>query len=279
MAIRLGRRITEFLNRNQFRLRRLAAYLRGLFYGYIVLTFYVFTGLPLSDVSRFQRIVLLRFKHEYSQNGEDGIIEAIFRKIGTTNRYYAEFGGEDGLQCNTRYLMKKHGWQGVLFDGKPPAGSSVHQEFITAENIQDIFRKYKVPQNLDLLSVDIDGNDYWVWKAITDYHPRVVVIEYNSMIPASEKKTIPYNPQFVWDGTDYYGASLGALESLGRQKGYRLIGTDRHGVNAFFVRAGLCEGNFIQRRFAELFHPPAFKGVAGRRHLSDTKARPWTIVA
>lgn len=224
----------------------------------------------------FARRIAFIERREYSQNGEDGIIHAIFAKIGTTNKYFVEFGVEDGIESNARYLWKYKGWKGLMMDGSHEnATINLQQEFITAENIEELFAKHNVPKEFDLLSIDIDGNDYWVWKAITHYHPRVVILEYNAHIPSTESKTIPYKADFAWDGTDYYGASLLALSTLGKQKGYTLIGTDPNGVNAFFVQQELLKGNFVPPPIEELFHSPAFKGKKGKSHPADPQNRPW----
>ncbi|HVZ25547.1 MAG TPA: hypothetical protein VG842_05820, partial [Sediminibacterium sp.] len=131
----------------------------------------------------------------YSQFGEDGIIREIFRRIGTTNRYFVEFGVEDGSETNTTYLLYQ-GWKGLWMDGDEKFVRSIQvscanaiakgqltvvHSFITAENIESLFDRAGVPKEFDLLSIDIDRNDYHVWKAISHYRPRVVVIEYNSI--------------------------------------------------------------------------------------------------
>jgi len=132
----------------------------------------------------------------YSQNGEDGIIQEIFKRIGATNKFFVEFGVGNGLECNTLLLLLKN-WKGCWIDGSDRdidfikqkfnflinKGLSVTKSLIKAENIEALFSSLKVPEELDLLSIDIDGNDYWVWKAISHYRPRVVVIEYNGMFP------------------------------------------------------------------------------------------------
>jgi hypothetical protein len=253
-------------------------WLKGVYRVSIVLPWLKLRKKPISDPSRFARRVLFIERNEYSQNGEDGIIEAIFSQIGTTNRYFVEFGAEDGMQCNSRWLLR-HGWTGLQMDGaSPKPGSSIKQEFITAENINQLFAKYGVPKEFDLLSIDIDGNDYWVWKAIEGYRPRVVVIEYNACFPAEVSQTIPYKADFVWDKTDYYGVTLLALQKLGTQKGYTLIGTDPHGVNAFFVLDELVPGHFDPPPFGELYRPAAFKGIPGKKHPRDPRGRDWVTV-
>ena len=139
----------------------------------------------------------------------------------------------------------------------------LQEEFITAENIEQLFAKHGVPAELDLLCVDIDGNDYWAWKAITNYRARVVVVEYNPSVPPTEARVLPYDPEFVWDRTDYYGASLLALARLGEQKGYRLVACDNSGTNAFFVDKTLAEGRFERRSVEELYKPPTRRGGEG----------------
>jgi hypothetical protein len=121
---------------------------------------------------------------------------------------------------------------------------NIKNEFITAENIESIFKSADVPTELDLLSIDIDYNDYYVWKAITNYNPRVVVVEYNAIYMPDTNFVVAYNPQRTCDRTSYYGASLLALQELADEKGYCLVGCCFAGVNAFFVRKDLVNDNF-----------------------------------
>jgi hypothetical protein len=230
---------------------------------------------PVGSLERYEQ----RFT---SQNGEDGILAALYARIGTTNRHFVEFGVEDGGECCSRHLRERRGWTGLLMDGGEharPVGP-VHREFITAENVTALFAKYGVPAEFDLLSIDIDGNDYWVWQALSGYSPRVVVIEYNAAIPPSESRTVPYDPAFRWDGGDYFGASLLALERLGRRKGYTLVGCDSRGINAFFVRNDCLGDHFATRSVAELYRPPRFGArVHGRRIGHPPRAgRAWITV-
>jgi hypothetical protein len=181
----------------------------------------------------------------FSQNGEDGIIRTIFKIIGTTSRQFLEIGIEDGKECNTRNLLKNYGWSGTMVEGNKEncrkaqefyKGKQVNviQRFITADTIGAY-----CDNNLDLLSIDVDGNDYWLWEAV-EQKPRVVVIEYNASL-LDKAITIPYNPDFVRKTPKlfnrklwlYYGAGLNALISLGKKKGYKLVYAN--GVNAFFV--------------------------------------------
>jgi len=195
----------------------------------------------------------------YSQNGEDGIINEIFNRIGTSNKQFVEFGVQDGLESNGALLLVK-GWSGLWMEGSGKYVKLINKQFsqlikngkltakktfVNAENINDLLNGANVPEELDLLSIDIDGNDYWVWKAV-NARPRVVVIEYNAMFPPDTQWVLPYEPDFIWDGSSYFGASLKSLENLGKEKGYMLVACDFTGVNAFFVREDLVEDKFLQ---------------------------------
>ena len=208
----------------------------------------------------------------FSQNDEDGIIEEIFERIGTTNKKFIEFGVQDGIESNGHYLSLK-GWSGfwiecddeyfesikIKFGNIIKSGHlTIAKEFITKDNINQIFEKNEQLGEIDLLSVDIDGNDYHVWSSISVVSPRVVVIEYNAKIPPSCEWIMPYCEQQRWDGSDKHGASLLSLELLGRKKGYALVGTNISGVNAFFVRNDCLNDRFIIGTSKDLYNPPRF---------------------
>ena len=230
-------------------------------------------------------------KHEYqvfSQNGEDGIIQEIFNRIGTTNKYFIEFGVEDGLECNSTNLLYKK-WSGLWIEGSPEFSKSVSirfkdliqsgnlaikNAFINAENIQSLFDEAGAPAEPDLLSIDIDYNDYYVWKAITKYKPRVVIIEYNSTFRPDTHFVVRYDPKRVWDKSSYFGASLFALEELGREKGYSLVGCVFSGSNAFFVRDDLVQDLFEAPFTAVNHYEPNrdflyYKAGHPKNHLAD----------
>ncbi|MBW2425311.1 MAG: FkbM family methyltransferase [Deltaproteobacteria bacterium] len=187
-----------------------------------------------ADLERFARRV-------YSQGGEDGVLLRLFEWIGVRHHFFVEFGAWDGRHLsNTAHLRLHHGWQGLLLEGSDRAdGVLVKRERVDAENVERLFRRYEVPRDFDLLSIDIDGNDYWVWKAIESFQPRVVIVEYNVFFLPETAKTIAYDADHAWDkeryGT-YHGASLAALEKLGRGKGYALVYTEPYSPNAIFVR-------------------------------------------
>jgi hypothetical protein len=206
----------------------------------------------------------------FSQFGEDGIIAEIFNRIGTTNRYFIEFGVENGEECNTTNLLLQ-GWKGLWIDGKSEHVESVKQTlkkkigsgdlkiiqaFITAENIEELFDQGGALKEPDLLSIDIDRNDYHVWNAINNYKPRVIVIEYNSICRPGHSFVVPYDAKAVWDGSSNFGASLQAFYELGLKKGYKLVACTHSGVNAFFVREDLVADHFEQPFTPETHYEP-----------------------
>jgi hypothetical protein len=195
----------------------------------------------------------------FSQNGEDGILLYIFSVIGSTNRKAVEICAGDGMECNIANLIINHGWTGLLFDAdeakiargrqlygglsdtfiRPP--QLVHT-WITTDNVNNLVRGHGFEGEIDLLSLDIDGNDYWIWKALDCIQPRVIVLEYNAWWGPHRSVTVPYDPAFQVDLSRqplYCGASLAAFVKLAREKGYRLVGSDRMEINAFFVRSDL----------------------------------------
>ncbi len=219
----------------------------------------------IRNINQFERKI-------YSQNGEDGIINSIFAKIGLTNKFFVEFGVGNGTECNTRYLREKKNWVGLMMDGRENPPANVKRELITAENIQHLFKKYNVPKEFDLLSIDLDMNDFWVWHAIKEYKPRVVTIEYNSTIPFYESKVVNYDSQGVWDGTNFFGASLKAMIELGKAKGYTLVGCDNRGINAFFVADNLISDHFDIPNQQQLYRSPTWGPIENGIHTGHPKS-------
>ncbi len=225
----------------------------------------------LLENPRYEGKKLNRFEFQvFSQGGEDGLIEEIFQRIGATDQYFVEFGVGNGSESNTTYLLLKD-WRGLWIEsGEKNVGQinktyrslierqqlRVRREFITAENIDSIFKAAEVPETFDLLSIDIDRNDYWVWKALSRYRPRVVVIEYNAVLPPSLEWIVKYEARTSWDGSSHQGASLKSLELLGARKGYRLVGCSFTGGNAFFVREELVADKFAEPFTAEHHYEP-----------------------
>lgn len=219
----------------------------------------------------------------FSQNGEDGVIAELVRRVGAPGRFFVEFGAEEGSEGNCA-LLAEQGWSGVLIEGSPESFSKLQtryqnnpkvetlNEMITADNLQDLLSETKAPQEIDLFSIDIDSNDYWVWQSLADFSPRILVIEYNAQMGPERQVVMPRNDAHQWDGTDYYGASVAALRRLGEEKGYTLVHTDSCGVNAFFVRndlaEGLPQGDDVTLHPANHFH-------TGKGHPRDPQDRPW----
>jgi len=209
-------------------------------------------------------------KKLYSQNEEDGIILEIFNRIGTTNKTFVEFGIGDGLENNTLALLLQ-GWKGLWLEGSAKSVNNINdhfksvldnkqlqvtEAFITKDNINELISSKIKEKEIDLLSVDIDGNDVHVFNEISVINPRVVVIEYNAKFFPPVMFTVDYNPEHVWQGDDYMGASLKYIEVAFEKKGYTLVGCDIAGVNAFFVRDDLLGDKFLAPYTAEEHYEP-----------------------
>lgn len=221
-------------------------------------------------------------KHAFqvtSQNGEDGILHEIFRRIGTTDRIFAEIGVGTGNENNTAFLLSQ-GWTGYWIDGSDRMlGTLASRQdidrshvvpavaFVTRESIGPLFAKLGVPATFDLLSIDVDQNTFYIWEGLRDYRPRVVVAEYNGALPPDVDWKVRYDPKRIWDGTQNFGASLLALTRLANARGYQLVGCDFTGLNAFFVRDDLIGDHFAAPFTAENHHePPRYHLTIRRMH-------------
>jgi hypothetical protein len=212
----------------------------------------------------------------FSQFGDDGIIQYLVRTLGVEPHRFIEFGVGDYRESNTRYLLMNNNWKGLILDGNGAAMERIKRdpicqfhdltaarEFITRENINDLFQRYRFTGEIGLLSVDIDGNDYWVWEAIQVIDPVMVVCEYNSVFGPRRAVTVPYDGGFVRQKAHYthlyYGASLAALCALGKTKGYAFVGSNSNGNNAYFVKTESLktlrslspEAGWVESRFRE----------------------------
>lgn len=190
----------------------------------------------------------------YSQFGEDGLLQFLFREIKDAPHTFVEFGVEDYQEANTRFLLlQDRSWSGLVLDGDDANVDAIRRDvaylryplkaaaaWISRENINDLLREQDMVGKIGLLSIDIDGNDYWVWETITVVDPAVVVVEYNYRFGPQVCAVVPYDARFdkatAHPSGIYYGASLAALTALARRKGYALVGCSGGGVNAFFVR-------------------------------------------
>lgn len=176
-------------------------------------------------------------KIKYSQNGEEYLLKYIFENIGSTNKQFVDLGAWDGKHLSNTRIFTEMGWKGLLVDGKEFPG--VVQSFITKENIFKTLIDHNVPLDFDLLSIDIDGNDYWILNEILqEFRPRVIVSEFNSEHPPTESKTIEYDPTFEFQPTDYYGYTFGAGQKLAEKFGYTII-WQQSNMNLFYLRNDL----------------------------------------
>jgi hypothetical protein len=189
----------------------------------------------------------------FSQFGEDGIIQHLLRHVPIENETFVEFGVEDYRESNTRFLLVHDNWRGLILDGGTAHIEFLHASglgwrqqidavsaFIDTENINRLIRSAGIEGDIGLLSVDIDGNDYWVIEAIDVIAPRILVAEYNSVFGPRAAISVPYDPHFRrseahWSYL-YWGASIAALMAIADRKGYALVGGNRAGNNVFFVR-------------------------------------------
>jgi hypothetical protein len=238
---------------------------------------------PLADVG-FRK---------YSQFEEDGILLYIFSLIAPLNRKCVEICAGNGRECMATNLILNHGWWGYLFDGNEANVRSGNRFFanskdtflhppvfrkawITAENVNQELEASGVTGPVDLLSLDIDGMDYWVWKAIDVIQPQVFVCETHNAAPIGKSVTVPYDPAFVCDSETYRGVTLEAMCKLGREKGYRLVGTHRYGFNAFFIKNGVGDEFFPEVSAASCLSDP-FSELR-RRDWAEVENRPWQEV-
>lgn len=188
-----------------------------------------------------------------SQTGEDGIIQFLINKISIKNKVFVEFGVETYTEASTRFLLQNDNWSGLIIDGNQAFMDSVKNSelgwkydikavasFITKDNINDIIEGAGIEGEIGILSVDIDGNDYWVLEAIHCVNPQILIVEYNSIFGPTAKITVPYDEKFIRTEKHYsnlyYGSSISALTELANKKGYSLVGSNKFGNNLFFVR-------------------------------------------
>lgn len=196
-------------------------------------------------------IELNRFwKQVYSQSGEDGILEKIFNELEINQGWFCEFGAGNGSNISNTRIFREKGWSGVLIEGDEERfnsliGSGISdnekiysiKKYIsceTGEKIDELLSSTPIPKDLDLISIDVDGNDLWIWKSMEKYRPKVVIIEYNSHFPVEESRTIKYDRDHRFCNDSYYGASAGALIKLASEKNYDLVAYTE-GLNLIFI--------------------------------------------
>lgn len=237
----------------------------------------------------------------FSQADEDGILLYIFSIIGTESKKVVEICAGNGIECNAANLIINHGWLGLLVDGNgelvvqgrnfyetnrqtyiyPP--TFVHA-WVTQDNINTIIRENGFAGEIDLLSIDMDGMDYWIWQVLDAVQPRVVVLEYQDIIGPEKALTVSYKDDFNVDeysinrdAPNFCGASLPAFIKLARKKGYRLVGCNRYGYNAFFISNSIGEKEIPEIQAKECFkHPRVLRDMKERFPL--VKDFPWVEV-
>ncbi|MBV9147168.1 MAG: hypothetical protein JO065_14720 [Acidobacteria bacterium] len=240
----------------------------------------------------------------FSQWDEDGIIQYLISKLPIENETFIEFGVENYEESNTRFLLLNNHWRGMVMDARGPDVSYIRrdriywqydlramQAWITRENINELLRSSGFSEDLGLMSIDIDGNDYWIWESIDSFRPRIMIIEYNSLF-GLEPIVVPYQDRFNRTAAHYsnlyYGASLGALQCLAKRKEYLLLGSNIWGHNAFFVRQDIAAGfqevdlsrAYVESRFRESRDKSGnLSYLRGKERLEPIKHLPVTNVA
>jgi len=231
----------------------------------------------IRQTKSIKRIADAEFKI-FSQTGDDGIIQFLINKVRLlpNENNFVEFGVESYRESNTRFLLMNNNWKGLAMEADRDYVNSIKKwkdfwkydltavaAFVTKKNINNLFEKYGFGKNIGLLSIDVDGNDYWLWEAFTLTKPVIVVIEYNSLFGSRSAVTIPYNEEFYRTKAHYsnlyWGTSLKALCRLAKSKGYIFLGSNSSGNNAYFVRkdrkGGLKEvsvsAGYVEARYRE----------------------------
>lgn len=212
----------------------------------------------------------------FSQWGEDGIIQRLVESIDVAHRTFIEFGVEDFGESNCRFLMMNNNWRGFVVDGSAPSIAELKRAdwywkfeieaqcaMITRDNINDILIRSGFDHDLGVLSIDVDGIDFWLLEAINTFQPRILIVEYNSLFGGQRAISVPYDDGFARRKAHfselYFGASLRAFEVLAGRKGYSLVGTTSVGLNAFFVRNDLLSDDLQPKTSGELFRHSAFR--------------------
>jgi hypothetical protein len=198
-------------------------------------------NIPSVNLSQSERSV-------FSPAGQDGVLEGVFDVVEPTHRYLVDLGAGDGIRDSfSRNLIANHGWRGLLVESDPAVGAALSGTYADQEAVQTLqagiypgdieilLERAGVPPDLDLLIVTLHGNDWHVWRAIQEFRPKVVQIEYNAAFVPPQTMVIDYHPLNYWDGSLYFGASMQSLYALGQRKGYELVYADRSGTSLYFV--------------------------------------------
>ena len=245
---------------------------------------------PVSDLNACEFKV-------FSQFGEDGIIQRLVRHLPIEHRTFIEFGVENFAESNCRFLMMNDNWRGFVMDGSAKRIAGIRElpdiwkfdleakaAFVTRENVDALLVSSGFDPDLGVLSIDVDGNDYWILEAITVVRPRLLIVEYNALFGADRNITVPYEARFEKYAAHrsglYFGASLGALAAVAARKGYSLVATESAGVNAFFVRTDLLGGGLVARTVRDAFHDTNVRqsrGADGKLDYLDRSGRAAAV--
>jgi hypothetical protein len=245
---------------------------------------------PLSDLNACEFKV-------FSQFGEDGLIQRLIRHVPIVNKTFIEFGVEDFAESNCRFLMMNDNWRGFVMDGSAKRIAAIRRlpdifkfdlaekaAFVTRENVNALLATCGFDADAGILSIDVDGNDYWILEAIAVVTPRVLIVEYNALFGATRNITVPYDARFEKSRAHhsglYFGASLGALASVAARKGYSLVAAESSGVNAFFVRTDLLGNGLVARTVVEAYHDTNVRqsrGADGKLDYLDRRGRAAAI--
>lgn len=237
------------------------------------------SGSILSRLVRAQREVSSLQDVEfrvYSQFGDDGIIQWLTGRLPGLPKRFIEFGVEDYTEANTRFLMVNDYWSGLVMDGLASNidrltarrwfwryDLTARHCFLTRENVDAVLAEWTRNEPVGLLHIDVDGNDYWLWDAIACITPGIVIMEYNAVLGPDRAITIPYSANFrrlaAHPSGQYFGASLGALANLADRKGYAMVGTNRAGNNAYFVRRELLTEGLREVSVRQAYTLPTFR--------------------
>lgn len=201
----------------------------------------------------------------YSQSGEDIVIAAVFDTLGIKSGHLVDLGAGDGEYLSNSRALLDAGWSGILIDGDPKGAKDVVKMWITDRIALDLMLSRVI--KIDFLNLDIDGNDYYILKAVLDAcEPNLIVAEINPIFERNEAKVMPYNEAHVWKSDTYYGMSLAACEKLAEQYGYTLMHLHA-GINAFLLR------NDHAKAHPELIRPIDYKVKFD--HARHNPALPW----
>lgn len=211
----------------------------------------------------------------YSQNDEDGIISEICKRLSIAKGTFVEIGVENGLECNSHYLLHQ-GWSGIWIEADTSKQGEIFSRFgelidsdvlkvcfqrATSDNFEKIITDAsgkEFLENIDFLSIDIDGMDVYLLENLK-FRPKIICIEYNAKFPPMLKRKPVYNSDHVWDGSDYMGSSLSTIDNVAQTLGYSLVATNITGANAFFVRNDCLTNDFLPLMdITTLYNPPRY---------------------